>query len=210
MDRKDSTSRLFERLLAAKRARAKDVERIRRALTKTLDREIAALRKKQRIVGKVWARRDEIRKEKVSFLKMFIRNNIWGNIKFFVSSPFIYMMIIPALAMHAMIETYQQVAFRIYRIPLVNPKEHFIYERKHLQHLNWFEKLNCIYCSYFNCLASYVMEIAGRTERFWCPLKYSASPKNKHSQYDLFIDEADDKELRKRWDELRKFESEKL
>lgn len=39
------------------------------------------------------------------------------------------------------------------------------------------EKVNCVYCSYFNGLMSYLREIAGRTEQYWCPIRTPACPK---------------------------------
>lgn len=199
-------NQLFHKLIAAKKKGSKNIEEIRKSMIHRMDKEIIALRKRKELVYDVWVKKEEISKQKISFIKTIIQNRVWGNLKFIISSPFIYGVFIPAMLMHAIIEIYQQVCFRIYGIPLVNPKDYFIYERRHLQYLNWFEKVNCYYCSYFNCLVSYMKEIGARTERYWCPLKYSISLKDKHSQYDRFIGDADDKELRAKWEELRKFE----
>ncbi len=202
----DELTKLFDRLVVAKQEGGKNLEDIRKSMIVRMDKEIIALRKRKELVYDVWARKEEISKQKISFIKSIIQNRIWGNLKFIISSPFIYGVFIPAMLMHAVIEIYQQVCFRIYGIPLVNPKDYFIYERRHLQYLNWFEKVNCYYCSYFNCLVSYLKEIGARTERYWCPLKYNIALKDKHSQYDKFIDDADDKGLKKKWEELRKFD----
>src|SRR3989339_342766 len=84
-------------------------------------------------------------------------------------------------------------------------KKNFIFDRHLLPYLNWFEKFNCFYCSYFNCLISYVKEISARTERYWCPIKHSRPLKDEHSQYDKFVDYSDGEVLRKQWNRIRKF-----
>ena len=111
--------------------------------------------------------------------------------------------------MHVMLEIYHQVSFRLYRIPRVKASEYFIFDRKKLPYLNWFEKFNCFYCSYYNCLISYMREISGRTERFWCPIKHSKRMPDEHKHYDLFADYDDAENFRKNWEKLRKFEEEK-
>jgi len=71
--------------------------------------------------------------------------------------------------------------------------------------INWLEKLNCLYCSYINNLLRYGMEIAGRTERYWCPIKYANNLKEHHSQYSKFVDYLDAKNYRGKLGELRDF-----
>ena len=87
----------------------------------------------------------------------------------------------------------------------MKPGDYFIFDRRLLPYLNWLEKLNCFYCSYFNCLVSYMKEIAGCTERYWCPIKHSKMLKDQHSNYEKFVDYADGEALREKWDDLRKF-----
>ncbi|QQS39254.1 hypothetical protein IPM62_01410 [Candidatus Woesebacteria bacterium] len=127
------------------------------------------------------------------------------NWKYFVSAPFIYSMIIPALVWHACIEIYHQVCFRLYGIPLVKNKDYFVYDRVLLSWLNPWEKINCIYCSYINNLIRYSSEIGGRTERYWCPIKYYRRIDHAHSQYDKFAKTKNPKKMRDTWKELRDF-----
>ncbi|PIV52133.1 hypothetical protein COX67_03305 [Candidatus Falkowbacteria bacterium CG_4_10_14_0_2_um_filter_36_22] len=49
------------------------------------------------------------------------------------------------------------------------------------------------------------MEIAGRTERYWCPIKYANNLKEHHSQYSKFVDYLDAKNYRGKLGELRDF-----
>ena len=125
--------------------------------------------------------------------------------RYIISMPFIYGMIIPSLFFHFSIELYHQVCFRLYSIPLVKSSDYFLYDRKLLKKLNLIEKINCIYCSYVNNLISYASEIGGRTERYWCPIKYSRKLRRQHSQYNKFFKETDIKELHSHWEELRDF-----
>lgn len=125
--------------------------------------------------------------------------------RYLLSAPFIYGMMIPSVVWNISIEIYHQVCFRLYGIPRVNPKDYFIYDRQLLSCLNWWEKLNCYYCSYVNNLIRYSAEIGGRTERYWCPIKYVRRVKDTHSQYAKFIDIQDEKKFRQEWDKLRDF-----
>ncbi|MCX6732718.1 MAG: hypothetical protein NTV98_04215 [Candidatus Roizmanbacteria bacterium] len=136
-----------------------------------------------------------------------IRIQIPLNWRYVLSAPFIYGMLIPSVIFHISIEIYQQVCFRLYGIPLVNYREYFINDRQLLSWLNPWEKINCIYCSYVNNLLRYSAEIGGRTERYWCPIKYYRRVAKQHSQYSKFIgdDKPDLQKMRKQWEELRDF-----
>jgi len=127
------------------------------------------------------------------------------NWRYILSTPFIYGMIFPAIIFHFGIEIYHQVCFRLYGIPLVDHHDYFVYDRQLLSYLNFWEKVNCIYCSYVNNLIRYSSEIGGRTERYWCPIKYYRRIKNQHSQYDKFIEKGGSKKMREQWKELRDF-----
>lgn len=127
------------------------------------------------------------------------------NWRYLLSAPFIYGMIVPAIIWHLTIEIYHQVCFRLYGIPRVQSKDFFLYDRQLLSILNLWEKVNCLYCSYVNNLLRYSIEIAGRTERYWCPIKYYRRISKAHSQYDKFVSSKDAKNFRQQWQELRDF-----
>lgn len=127
------------------------------------------------------------------------------NWRYLLSVPFIYGMLLPALFWHLCLEIYHQVCFRLYGIPLVDFREYFIYDRQLFTWLNLWEKLNCVYCSYVNNLIRYSAEIGGRTERYWCPIKYYRRINDSHSQYEKFVDRKNKKAWRKQWEELRDF-----
>ena len=148
----------------------------------------------------------EIKRKELNAWRIGVIRTIFPiNWKYVLSMPFIYGFIVPAFFFHFCLEIYHQVCFRIYGIPLVRPGEYFIYDRRLLPYLNWLEKINCVYCSYFNNLLRYGMEIAGRTERFWCPIKYAGMIDHHHSQYPKFVDFLDARNFREKWKELRDF-----
>ena len=76
-------------------------------------------------------------------------------------------------------------------------------DRSHLRYLNSMEKLNCVYCGYFNGLIAYVQEIAGRTEQHWCPINHALRMKTMHSRFQYFPDYGDAEQYRKRLAEVR-------
>ncbi|MFP4567551.1 MAG: hypothetical protein ACLFN8_01270 [Candidatus Woesearchaeota archaeon] len=182
-----------------------EFEKFRENFLKKIDLQIDNLYKQRDYITEVLKKKGELRLKRISVWHKLIYTNIWMTLKYLISMPFIYGMIIPGIIMHITIEIYHHVCFRLYGIPLVNPKEYFIFDRRKLPHLNWLEKLNCAYCSYYNCLVSYMQEIVGRTERYWCPIKHAQRMQNPHKHYDMFTEYSDAEHLRKNWTELRRF-----
>lgn len=114
-----------------------------------------------------------------------------AEIRHVLSAPFIYSMIVPAVILDLFLTVYQHTAFRLYGIEIVRRDEHIVFERRFLQYLNGIQKLNCLYCSYVNGLFSYATEIGGRTERYWCPIKYAHKVEQTHRHYPEFADFGD-------------------
>jgi hypothetical protein len=88
-----------------------------------------------------------------------------------LSSPIIYAMVIPAVILDIFLWIYQNINFRVYKIPLVKRSDYIVYDRA-LEYLHPIDKLACVYCSYFNGLMAYSSEIASRTELYFCPIKH--------------------------------------
>ncbi len=152
----------------------------------------------------------EILKDKIVFpenikkihkkIKVSVTQSVLGaRIRTILSVPFIYMMIMPAVLLDICLWIYQQTAFRLYKIPQVHRTDYIVYDRQHLEYLNILEKMNCIYCSYFNGLLGYAVEIAGRTEAYWCPIKHAKKNKTWHSWQKEFADYGDAKWFRKEY-----------
>ena len=170
-------------------------------VNKAFDKQIENLLEKNDIVKRIKVPKVNIKLWRHKGKRVKIRIN-W---RYLLSTPFIYGMFFPSLVFHISIEIYHQVCFRFYGIPLVDFREYFVNDRQLLEKLNPWEKFNCIYCGYVNNLIRYSLEIGGRTERYWCPIKYYRKIENKHSQYDKFAEGDDPKKMRKKWKELRDF-----
>ncbi len=121
-----------------------------------------------------------------------------------LTAPVIYAMVVPALLIDLCLFLYQLICFSAYGIPKVRRRDHITLDRHYLKYLNFFEKVNCDYCSYFNGLASYMGEVAARTEQYWCPIKHASGKARPHSRYHLFLDYGDAEGYRTRLDALRK------
>ncbi|MDH3218575.1 MAG: hypothetical protein OEO19_03490 [Gammaproteobacteria bacterium] len=120
-----------------------------------------------------------------------------------VTAPLIYFCFVPAIFMDAVVTIYQAICFRVYRIPRVNRSEYIVLDRHSLQYLNAIEKLNCVYCGYFNGLVAYAQEIAARTEQYWCPIKHARKLATIHSRYHKFIEYGDGTDYQNRLEALR-------
>lgn len=123
----------------------------------------------------------------------------------FLSIPFIYGMIVPALFLDICLFVYQNTAHRLYGIPLVRRWEYFCYDRKHLEYLNFMQKFNCIYCSYVNGLFSFAVEVAGRTEKYWCPIKAAKAKSWTHDWEKYFADYGDPKKFQQQFNSNKEY-----
>ena len=121
----------------------------------------------------------------------------------YLTAPIIYAGIIPAFILEFFLFFYQHINFRIYKIAPVNRKEYFVYDRANLDYLNVIEKINCFYCSYFSGLLGYTLEIVGRTEQFWCPIRHARKLHTHHAHYGKFTAYGDGESYRKELIRLR-------
>jgi hypothetical protein len=104
-----------------------------------------------------------------------------------LTAPVIYSLILPFALLDLFVTVYQAVCFPVYRIEKVRRGDHILFDRQLLGYLNLMQKLNCVYCSYCNGLISYVREIAGRTEAYWCPIKHSRRLAGTHGHHAEFV-----------------------
>jgi len=108
-----------------------------------------------------------------------------------LTSPLIYSLIIPFALLDLFVTVYQAVCFPIYGIRKVPRGDFIAIDRHHLQYLNGLQKLNCVYCGYCNGVISWVREVAGRTEAYWCPIKHARKLIGSHNYYAGFSDYGD-------------------
>ena len=119
-----------------------------------------------------------------------------------LTAPFIYAVIIPFVLLDIFVTVYQAICFPVYGIEKARRGDYIAIDRHRLQYLNALEKLNCVYCGYGNGLLAYTSEIAGRTERFWCPIKHAQRMARTHPHYPDFADYGDAEAYRKKVEEL--------
>ncbi len=135
--------------------------------------------------------------------------NLWeylkkASLKNMLSAPVIWAVMIPTALLDIGVTLFQAICFPIYGIPKVKRTDYIVYDRQHLRYLNIIEKINCIYCSYFNGCIAYIQEIAARTEQYWCPIKHARHSNTIHSRYHHFLDYGDAKTYRLNKEETRR------
>jgi hypothetical protein len=158
-----------------------------------------------------------IQKRTVTFLKEIREYNkkfripAWKyvvptNVRHFLSLPFIYMMIFPALILDLFLTIYNLTALPLYHIPRVKRREYIVYDRQFLSYLNVIQKVNCLYCTYVNGLFAYASELGARTERYWCPIKAAHKPLVHHGWYGDFADYGNPEEWAKKFNDCQVFQ----
>jgi hypothetical protein len=102
-----------------------------------------------------------------------------------VGAVVIWLMIVPLAFLHICFWFYQQVYFSIFAIPKIPMQEYFILDRIKLKKLNWFQRLNCFYCEYANCILAWSKAVANRTEIYSCAIKHDVFKKGQEHQEDF-------------------------
>ena len=158
-----------------------------------------------KIIGKkiVWNswKKEELKK----FRKSSWETIFSAEIREILSIPFIWIMLIPGIFLDIWLFIYQNTAIRLYKIPLAKRSDYVVFDRKQLAYLNWIQKLNCIYCSYFNWVMQYAVEVAGRTEKYWCPIKHARKRAWSHDWEEHFADYGDAEGFKKTFCSIKEF-----
>lgn len=121
----------------------------------------------------------------------------------FLTAPLIYAMVIPAIIFDVVLFVYQQIAFRVFKFQFIKRSDYLHFDHHYLGYLNPIEKLNCLYCSYFNGLMLYASAIAGRTELYFCPIKHAKKVVSEHKYYKEFLFYGDENDYQEKLKELR-------
>jgi len=159
-----------------------------------------------KIVGRkiIW-NKEKIREFK-KYKKSILESIFSARVREVLSIPFIYSMIVPAIILDLFLFIYQQTAIRLYKIPLVKRSDFIVFDRKDLAYLNILQKINCMYCSYFNWIVQYAVEIAGRTEKYWCPIKHARKKAWEHNWEEYFADYGDPESFKQTFCSINEFE----
>ena len=104
---------------------------------------------------------------------------------------FIYLMLIPIVLLDLFLIVYHFVFYRKYMFfdlfdSEVRRKDYIVIDRHKINGLSLKQKINCLYCDYFNGVLSYGLELAGLTEQLFCPYKNNPQRKNAHAYYQNF------------------------
>ncbi len=177
---------------------------------RTLERELAMeLQKKQeeffyQIHKKKVRFQREIRQEHRHLMKA-IRSYLGAARPLaIVTAPVMWSCLLPVLLMDLMITMSQAVCFPVYDIPKVRRGDYIVLDRHHLSYLNFIEKMNCVFCGYFNGVVAYAREVAARIEQHWCPIKHARRVGDIHSRYKFFFDYGDGKRYRQEIETVRR------
>jgi hypothetical protein len=152
--------------------------------------------------GKIWFS-DEIKREHIRLKTSLLRYVLHSRLLAILTAPFIYAVIIPFLLLDLFVSVYQAVCFPVYGIPKALRGDYIALDRNRLRYLNALEGLNCLYCSYGNGVLAYAVEIAGRTEQHWCPIKNARRIRNAHDRYSHFLPYGDAPAYREQIDKVR-------
>jgi len=120
-----------------------------------------------------------------------------------LSSPVVYVMVLPAMLLDMMLFIYRKVVSSVFKFDFPERKEYVVFDRQYLGYLNIMEKLNCMYCSYFNGLMAYAAAIASRTEYYFCPIKHAKKVAYKHEYYDAFLRYGEEDKYQEKLKKLR-------
>lgn len=91
-------------------------------------------------------------------------------------------------------EFYHRFDFTLYGIPLIDRKKYIKIDRYKLEYLGTWDKVNCAYCGYVNGVLRYAVEIAAKTEQYWCGIK--------HKNDNIFIESEHHKNFLEHGDEV--------
>ncbi len=120
-----------------------------------------------------------------------------------ITGPIIYGMFVPMAILDLLISFYQAACFPIYGIAKVTRSDYFVYDRQHLEYLNFIEKFHCTYCAYGNGLVAYATEILARTEEYFCPIKHARKILGTHAHYSRFLEYGDAADYEARLEKFR-------
>jgi len=152
--------------------------------------------------GKVWFS-NEIKREHRRLKTSLVRYVLHSRILAILTAPFIYAVIIPFVLLDLFVSVYQAVCFPVYGIPKARRRDYIAIDRNKLRYLNAVEGFNCMYCSYGNGVLAYAVEIAGRTEQHWCPIKHARRVQNAHDRFSHFLPYGDAQAYREEIDKVR-------
>jgi hypothetical protein len=144
-----------------------------------------------------------IKQRHLEFKQSFFRWLVTNRPQNLITGPIIYSMIVPLVITDIFISFYQMTCFPIYGIKKVRRGDYIIFDRQHLNYLNFIEKFHCTYCAYGAGMIAYISEIVARTEQYFCPIKHARKILGTHARYARFLDFGDAEDYEKKLEECR-------
>ena len=157
--------------------------------------EVALTERAEKFSYSVENRRIKFKSGTIKYQKQF-KHVLWryifsARVLNVITAPVIYSLIVPFVLLDIWVSLYQAICFPAYGMEKVKRRDYITFDRHHLAYLNLVEKLNCAYCSYGNGLLAYALEIASRTEAYWCPIKHANKVAAYNSRYADFSEYGD-------------------
>jgi len=121
----------------------------------------------------------------------------------YLTAPIIYGLGVPLALVDLTVSFYQLSCFAVYGIPRARRADYIVFDHQHLAYLNIIEKFHCLYCSYANGVLAYAMEVAARTEQYFCPIKHARKILSAHRRYAYFLDYGEAEDFHVRLEEFR-------
>ncbi len=89
-----------------------------------------------------------------------------------LSAPIIFSVLIPVVILDLWFEFYHRTCFPLYGLSCVKRSNYVKIDRQKLEYLTWEQKIGCMYCGYVNGIIGYWVEIAARSEQYWCGIAH--------------------------------------
>jgi len=144
-----------------------------------------------------------VKKTHRSLKNSFFRWLVTNRPQNLITGPIIYGMIFPLLILDICVSFYQATCFPIYGVVKVRRRDYIVFDRQHLEYLNWIEKFHCTYCAYGAGLTAYICEIVSRTKQYFCPIKHAHKVLGAPKRYLEFLDFGDAVEYEKKLEAFR-------
>ena len=131
----------------------------------------------------------------------YIKNK-YSMIKNIITLPIVWSLLIPFMIVDLIGEIYHRICFPLYNAPYIKRSKYIKIDRHKLKYLNLFQKVSCAYCGYANGLLAYWVEIAARTEKYWCGIMHKKTkgfiPQKHHKKF-KFTKYGSEKEFKNRY-----------
>ncbi len=121
----------------------------------------------------------------------------------FLTAPIIYGMVFPALFLDVTLFVYTRTVASVFKLKFDKRSDYIVFDRQYLGYLNFFEKLNCVYCSYFNGLMFYSGSVARTTELYFCPIKHAKRVAYGEDHFEKYLPYGDAEHYHEKLAELR-------